>query len=162
LKNLHICYFSIKELRRIMILSLLIQISFKNLTIIIRMHLIHESTDIWFDLSRNSSSQRQNTIKQWNAQKDIWNEKLKRKQYRDKCRKYVNKRIAWEYLVVAEVLNISDIQWSTNFLKDKVLRYVDFTKMIFSREQKTNDRRREWVTNEVNFFWIFFKFFFSF
>ncbi len=64
------------------------------------------------------------------------------KQYRDECRKYVNKWIAWKYLVVAEALNISDIQWLTNFFKDKVLRYVDFTKIIFL------DDRRQMIKKE--------------
>jgi hypothetical protein len=77
------------------------------------------------------------------------------KQYRDECRKYVNKRIAWEYSVVAEALNISNIQWSTNFSKDKVLRYVDLTKIIFL------ENRRQMIEeeNEWRIKWIFFEYF---
>jgi hypothetical protein len=70
------------------------------------------------------------------------------KQYRDECQEYVNKRIAWEYLVVAEALNISEIQWSTNFLKDKVLRYADLTKLIFLENRKQMiEEENEWRTS---------------
>jgi hypothetical protein len=80
------------------------------------------------------------------------------KQYRDKCRKYVNKRVTWEYLVIAKALNISNIQWSTNFFKDKVLRYVDLTKIFFFENRKQMIKEEnEWRTK-----WAFFEYFSSF
>jgi hypothetical protein len=78
------------------------------------------------------------------------------KRYRDECREYVDKRVAWEYLVIAEALNISEIQWSTNFSKDKVLRYVNLTKIIFleNRRQMIQEKN-EW---RIELLWLFRKF----
>jgi hypothetical protein len=85
---------------------------------------------IWFIEALNISKKRfqkvQKTAKahlQWKIQSH--------KEYEDACRIYLKDRIAWEYHLIQQVLDILDLEWSTEYFKEKILRVAHSIKMIF-------------------------------
>jgi hypothetical protein len=60
----------------------------------------------------------------------------KHTKYREKCSIYIDKRITWKYLLLTKVLEISDIEWSTNYFKEKVFKYANSTKIIFLENRR--------------------------
>jgi hypothetical protein len=90
---------------------------------------------IWFTEELSTPEARYNKAVELARKHLEWKIQAHR-QYKDECRDYINKRVAWEYLVIAEALDIPGIQWPTNFSKEKILRYADPTKIIFPEDRR--------------------------
>jgi hypothetical protein len=84
---------------------------------------------VWFIETLNISKKRfrkaQKTVKtymQWKMQLF--------KEYEKDCRIYLKNRIAWKYHLMQQVLDISDLIWSIDYSKKKILRIAHSIKII--------------------------------
>jgi hypothetical protein len=59
------------------------------------------------------------------------------RKYRAECSDYINKRVAWKYVLLKKALKISsEIDWSTELFKEKIFRYADPTRIIFFEDKR--------------------------
>jgi hypothetical protein len=63
-------------------------------------------------------------------------------EYQAACRAYIKDRIAWEYQLLKQTVNIHEMVWRTTYDKQKILRVTHATKIISSvdvRDSIEND-----------------------
>jgi hypothetical protein len=86
---------------------------------------------IWFTKNLSTSKRRFQRLQQTAKIHHAWKIQF-RKNYKNQCRIYLERRIEWEYNLVEHALNVTKLKWFTTYDKKKILRVAQSFKIDLS------------------------------